>query len=78
MTLTFKPIKIPGLPKFSSKLSQLSGNKIPSTPNIKAPSVPKDKITKGFNIAKYSKIVKLPKAPKLTMLKAKVKKIKGF
>lgn len=75
---TFKKLKAAGLPKASLKFSKL--DKAPSfkAVKIKDPKMPKSKTTPAFNLAKYSKLAKLPKAKKVTILKSKLKKYAGF
>ena len=72
--MALSKLKSMGLPKTSIKLAKkMKENKLPSftAPKIKIPSSPK---IKGFDLGKITKGIKLPKAKKLAVLKAKVKK----
>ena len=75
---TFKGLKAAGLPKLSAKLSKLG--KIPTfkSSSVKAPKITKNKSTPAFNLAKYSKLAKIPKSKKVTLLKGAIKKSSIF
>ena len=69
-------LKSMGLPRTSLKLAKKMKEHKQSSfklPNVK---MPKDLKAKNYNLGKITKTVKLPKAKKLAMLKAKLKNVR--
>ena len=77
MALSFKPLKLTGLPKASAKLSAVGKAPKISKPSLAKVKVPATKSFKDFNFAKFSK-VKIPKVAKVKALKRAIKKNVGY
>jgi len=71
-----KKLKAAGLPKLSAKVSTMKDFK---TKSIKTPKVKESKVKepKPFDFKKYTKIAKLPKSPKIALIKKAIKKTKN-
>lgn len=75
---TFTKLKAAGLPKASVKFSKLTKMPKGKVFSMKAIKVPTKKIPSSFNLSKYTKLAKIPKSKKVTLLKSAIKKNVGF
>jgi hypothetical protein len=78
MNLSFTKLKNAGLPKTSAKFASFTKAPSIKQPSIKAPKLSTTKQPKAFNYSSITKLTKLPKSPKVTILKKAVKKAKAF
>jgi len=78
MNLSFTKIKSAGLPKTSAKLAKAAAvnKKMPSF-SMPKPKNLDSKMPKPIDVSKFTKTVKLPKSPKVAVLKKAIKKAKN-
>lgn len=76
MALSFKKIKAAGIPGMSAK--SISSPALPKLPEITwhEPKVGAAMKYKTPNLGKYTKLSKIPKSPKMAVIKKALKKIK--
>ena len=54
----------------------ISNFKIPKLPKVSIPKMPGALKVKPFDFSKFSKPIKLPKSPKIAIIKSSIKKLK--
>lgn len=81
MAFNFGKLKAAGIPQPLARVAKIVKEKTPKPVNFDKISVMKDAIAKPVNFSKMTKMAKLPKAPKIALIKRAIKKAakpKGF
>lgn len=81
MAFNFGNLKPAGVSKTGTKVAKLVKDTKMKPVNLNKISIMKDKVSKSFDFNKMTKVSKLPKAPKIALMKKAIKKAakpKGF